>query len=189
MLFINVHRLLDLTAVGGGKRLFGLVVQVVFAGFDLYPQIAWVPGRPRGYFSDLNNSRCVLQDIAGFNSPTLEIGIAGAAAVTLKLGLSQLEIIIQTLREFSQEGKIRQAFTFGDRNQSRCTVRNSAIREGCLELGVTKVAFQSDSSNCFMPVGDNLLLLNKELALTVLGHLNSFIAHGSVRPVFKNRKR
>lgn len=105
---------------------------------------------------------------------------------TMHLRSADLSPILEHLRAFVRDGTLPPETKFDDWNGRECVIRPSASLPGAIDPGVIAVcsANLSDSSvpSDTVPVADSVMTLSRDLMDQLIPHINSFVAHGCVRP-------
>lgn len=156
---------------------------------DPSPIIRWGP-KPdsAAIFTDSHGRQCMLGDSSAAMVAAIRFGVirstgtsAGSRA-TMHLRLEELEQVIEPLRTFAASGVIESEILFSDWNGRDCVLRATPGVARSLDLGVLGAPSGNSGDNTIYPVDDSVMTLSQAHLEGLIGTLNTFVAHGSVRP-------
>lgn len=158
---------------------------MLFQDLGFCKPVKWSSVRPSGEFEDHGYNKCVIQDLPGRRERTFEFGVSGGRSVTMKLDLRALETFLGDLREYVSHGTRVDGYNFPDSTNNHCIFARNTYNPDYVQLGVVSIPMNINGGVRFIPIAESVMTIDRSLAAELLGHINTFIAHGSVHPVFK----
>jgi hypothetical protein len=155
---------------------------VLFQESGFHPVLKWSEFARSAEFHDQTRTRCILRDLPSGRQPSFEIGVVEGRSISMKLELRHLEVFLEHLRAFVTHGVRVVGFGFEDKNGSHCIIAKSTDSRDCLQLGTVSIPIKTCNGPRYMRVPESLMILDRPLVAEILPYLNSFVAHGSVRP-------
>ncbi len=133
-------------------------------------------------FQDCQRRECNLGDSSAYGERAIRFGVVEAEQSAMHLRIQDLVPILEHLRAFVRDGSPSLGVSFQDWNGRQCILRPSARGTNTVELGVLKVPSSNWQDDSLHPVRDSVMSLSRTHLEALLPNINSFIAHGSVRP-------
>ena len=130
-------------------------------------------------FLDQNGSECNLANSSAFGPAALRFGVVEQGSQMMHLSLRELEYILEPLRLFVKEGRQPAETRFNDLNSRECILLASKLHLDCLELGILTAPINLGQR---LIIDNGLMILSREHLEELLPNINSFVAHGSIRP-------
>lgn len=135
-------------------------------------------------FCDAEGRRCSLADSYTSYKTEIIFGVVENYQRQMRLRIENIQEILEPLRDFVGSGQPPQIKIFTDRNRNECVLRPGKKAE-TIELGiVSAVMHELDDWTMFDKIHNSLMTLSRDQLEELLPNINSFIAHGSIRPDF-----
>jgi hypothetical protein len=139
------------------------------------------------FFLDHEGRRCSLADSSVDGRFAIRFGTVAEGQSMMHLRIDELNPILEPLRRFVRDGTPPDTIPFRDWNDRQCIMSPSSRNEGQIDLGVVFVRGGDWTEPSFEPLTDSIMLLTRQHVATLLLYINSFVAHGSIRPEIVER--
>lgn len=149
--------------------------------FNREPNVRWAERPQRvAMFRDCLNQECNLGDSSAYEARAIRFGVVELGQSTMHLRDRDLVPVLEHLRAFVRDGVEPPKIDFLDWNERQCLLRPGDGQT--IQIGVTWTLPINIDDWSLRRVHSSIMTLSRKHLDLLLPNINSFIAHGSIRP-------